>query len=134
MKDKGIKETAYTGTVLDSSNSPVLDFNQADYEQALEQEDVILLYFYAKWCPICREEIPKMYDAFEEFNTDGVIGFRVNYNDGDTDEHEENLAREFGVAYQHTKVILKNGERVLKSLESWGKQRYLDELEKAVNQ
>lgn len=59
-----------------------------------------------------------------------VIGFRVNYNDNQTDNDECNLAREFGVAYQHTKIFVKNGTRILKSPEGWNKDRYLIEINK----
>lgn len=108
------------------------DFSKGKYEEALNSDKLIVLYFYANWCPICKEEVPKLYSAFNELTTDKVIGFRVNFNDSDTDSDEENLAREFGVAYQHTKVFVKNGSRVLKSPESWEKDRYLDEIQKAL--
>ena len=49
-----------------------------------------------------------------------------------TDADEKNLAREFGVAYQHTKVLLKNGKRILKSPETWDKARYLKEINTAL--
>jgi len=65
--------------------------------------------------------------------TGDVVGFRVNYNDGETDSFEEGLAREFGIAYQHTKVIIQDGERVLKSPETWNKDRYLSELAAVLN-
>ena len=69
-----------------------------------------------------------MEKAFNELSSDKVVGFLVNYNDDQTDDDERNLAREFGVAYQHTKVFLKDGQRILKSPESWNKDRYLNEL------
>ena len=69
-----------------------------------------------------------MEDAFDELTGDRVIGFRVNYNDNQTSEAERELASEFGVAYQHTKVFLKNGERVGKYPDSWDKDRYLTEI------
>ena len=118
--------------VLAGYVSKLYDFNKAKYDEALKSEKLVVLYFYADWCPICKAEVPKLYEAFNELTTDKVIGFRVNYNDTETDEDEKALAREFGVAYQHTKVFLKNGERVLKSPESWEKQRYLEEINKVL--
>jgi len=59
-----------------------------------------------------------------------VIGFRVNYNDDFTDDDERALARKFGVAYQHTKVFVKNNKRLLKAPDSWGKNRYGTEIAK----
>lgn len=120
----------FSGTILAGNSAPLIDFNKADYDKALASGKIVFLYFYANWCPICRAEFPGMQEAFNELSTDKVIGFRVNYNDDETDEDEKNLARQFGVAYQHTKVGLKNGERVLKSPEGWDKQKYLSEINK----
>ena len=121
-----------TGEVLAGKTSPLYNFTKAKYDEAIKSDKLVVLYFYADWCPICKAEVPKLYAAFDELTTDKVVGMRVNYNDSDTDSDEENLAREYGVAYQHTKVFIKNGQRILKSPESWEKQRYLDEIAKAL--
>lgn len=121
-----------TSGVLAGKSSPLYDFSKAKYDEAIASDKLVVLYFYADWCPICREEVPKMYEAFNELTSDKVIGFRVNYNDNETDDNEVSLAKEFGVAYQHTKVFVQNGQRILKSPESWEKQRYLDEIQKAI--
>ena len=124
----------FSGTVLAGTSAQLLDFNKADYDKAIASDKVVALYFYADWCPICKKEFPKMEAAFNELTTDKVVGFRVNYNDSDTDMDEENLARQFGVAYQHTKVFLKNGVRILKSPDTWDKNRYLSEINSALLQ
>jgi len=121
-------ELVYKGKKLAGDSSPLLDFTPEDYAAAKLSDKLVVLYFYANWCPICREEFPKMEDAFDELTGDRVIGFRVNYNDNQTSEAERELASEFGVAYQHTKVFLKNGERVGKYPDSWDKDRYLTEI------
>lgn len=127
MTDK----SGYAGKTLAGTDATkYLDFNKADYDKALKEKKKILLYFYANWCPICKREQPETFAAFNELKDPDLIGFRVNYRDSDTDADEEALAKEFGVSYQHTKVILKNGERVGKFPDSWDKQRYLEELSK----
>ncbi|MBI2647160.1 thioredoxin family protein [Candidatus Woesearchaeota archaeon] len=130
-KNTTMEKSIYQGKVLAGTESTkYLDFNKADYDKALKEKKKILLYFYANWCPICRLEQPKTFAAFNEIKDADLIGFRINYRDSDTDADEEALAKEFGVSYQHTKVILKDGQRVLKAPDSWDKQRYLDELAK----
>lgn len=119
---------SYTGAVLAGSQSPLLEFTKADYDKALASNDLIVLYFYANWCPICRAEFPLMQAAFNQLGRGGVVGFRVNFNDDETDEFEKALAREYGVAYQHTKVLVQSGKRILKSPETWDTARYISEI------
>ncbi|MBI4020594.1 MAG: thioredoxin family protein [Candidatus Aenigmarchaeota archaeon] len=130
--DTGGTQAGYSGAVLAGSSAPVIDFNKADYDNALQSDKLVVLYFYANWCPICRAEIPEMYAAFDQLSTGNVVAFRVNFNDDQTDADERGLAEQFGVPYQHTKVFLKNGQQVLKSPESWNKDRYLSEINKAL--
>lgn len=129
MMEKG--EMKYSGAVLAGKSALLLDFRKADYDAAPAGK-LVVLYFYADWCPICRAEIPRLYEAFDELDNENVIGFRVNFNDGSTDADERALARQYGIAYQHTKVFVKNGQQVLKSPETWEKQRYLAEINKAA--
>lgn len=134
-KTSGESMMKYTGAILAGKSAPLLDFVKADYDAALKSDKLVVLYFYANWCPICKNETANaLYPAFNELTTDKVIGFRVNYNDNQTDNDEKNLAREFGVAYQHTKVFVRNSQRTLKSPEGWDKTRYLDEISKALGQ
>ncbi len=136
MDDVVIKNSegmSYAGEILAGNGSAILlDFEQSDYEKALAGDTPVFLYFYAKWCPSCRAEVPKMQAAFNDETATAVIGFRVNYKDKDTDDFEKGLASEFGIGYQHTKVALINGERVLKSPEQWDTSRYLSELNNLV--
>ncbi len=118
--------------ILAGKNSFYMEFNQADYESALKSGKIIFLDFFANWCPICREEAPEIKAGFDNLTTDRVIGFRVNYNDSDTDKDEKELAEKFGITYQHTKVILKQGMVVLKDLESWDRQKFAEEINKLL--
>lgn len=127
------KDASFRGAVIAGSSAPLLEFNQRDYETALEHNRVVVLYFYASWCPLCKKEFENTKAAFNAYEGDDLVGFRVHFNDGEVTPEMEALAREFGVAYQHTKVFIKDGERVLKSPETWNTERYLNEFAKATN-
>lgn len=134
MMDKSETMMKYSGAILAGKSAPLLDFVKADYDAAIKTDKLVVLYFYANWCPICRAEFPVMQKAFNALTTDKVIGFRVGYNDDQTDNDEKNLAKQFGVAYQHTKVFVKDGQRILKSPETWDEKRYSTEISKSLNQ
>lgn len=131
MENNVSGSTGYTGKILAGSSAPLIDYNKEDYDKASGSGKVVLLYFYATWCPICRAELPELYAAFNELTTYRVIGFRVNYNDGDTDADESALAQQYQVPYQHTKVIIKDG-KATKYPDGWNRQRYLAEINKVI--
>jgi len=123
----------YTGDQLAGNSAPLLDFNQADYERALLEYPFVFLYFYANWCPICLEEVPNaLYPAFNQLDSDQIIGFRVNFKDSATDRDEQELARQFAVPYQHFKLILKDGQPVFNSNQEWTTQDYLDNIDSII--
>ncbi len=125
----------YTGTVLAGKSAPLLDYNKTDYDAVIASDKLVVLYFYANWCPICKEEVANaLIPAFDELTTDKVVGIRVDYKDSNTDKDEENLARQYGVSYQHTKVFVKNGKQISKAPDGWNKSRYITEINKALTQ
>ena len=56
MMDKGETMMKYSGGVLAGKAAPLLDFVKADYDAAVKSDKLVVLYFYANWCPICKEE------------------------------------------------------------------------------
>ncbi|MEO6509113.1 MAG: thioredoxin family protein [Patescibacteria group bacterium] len=123
-----VMNSSYTGKVLAGTSSPYLEFNQKDYEMAQKSGKTIFLDFYANWCPICRAEAPDLQAGFNTLKSDQVVGFRVNWQDDQTDENEKRLSSEFKVPAQHTKIILKNGKEVLRTSESWDKEMFAQEI------
>ena len=105
-------------------------FDQTEYEQALADNKIIVLNFYADWCPSCTAEQPAIREAFNNNQNIDIIGFEVNFRDSQTDEFEEELAKQHGIVVQGTKIILKNGEQVQKAPQHWNKEKWAEELGK----
>lgn len=106
-------------------------FSQEKFEEAKAANSIILLEFYANWCPICAAQKPEIQSAFQEISNPKIVGFQVNYRDTETEAAEENLARKYGVTYQHTHVIIDSGEnQLLKEIATqWDKKTAKQKLE-----
>lgn len=126
------KVAGYTGELLAGTTTPYIVFNKTDYDRAKTEGKLIVLNFYANWCPICRAEAPDARAAFDSLSNPHVVGFQVNFKDDQTDEDEKALAQEFAVPYQHTKIILKDGKDVLKETAQWSKEQFVAEINTAA--
>ncbi|MBI2142785.1 redoxin domain-containing protein, partial [Candidatus Woesearchaeota archaeon] len=111
------------------------EFDKESYEAALSEGKYVFLDFYANWCPICKAEEPEIKAAFNELGVENVTGFRVNYNDDQTDSNEKALAKKFGITYQHTKIVVAPDEKVVsRTLRQQSKQEVLDQIKQATAQ
>lgn len=133
--DESSSSVAFAGNVLVDGGTKFIEFNQDDYSAAKDSGKTVVLYFYANWCSICRAETLVLEESFKELNSEKVIGFRVNFQDDDTDDVEKELAKEFSVVNQHTKVILKPGGSSQVDPAPWAdKEKYLTALEPALRE
>lgn len=62
-----------------------------------------VLFFYANWCPTCKPADASFTKNVTQIPADVTL-IRVNYNDTETDQAEKELAKKYGVTYQHTFV------------------------------
>lgn len=62
-----------------------------------------VLYFYASWCPTCKPADENFTQNASKIPEDVTL-IRVNYNDPETDLEEKDLAKKYGITYQHTFV------------------------------
>lgn len=121
--------------LLAGTTTKYFRFNKAHYEKSVSEGKTIFLDFHANWCPICARENPKILAAFNELNNPNIVGYQVHYNDRETNDDEEEMAKKYGIVSQYTKVILdKNGAIVLKTLEILDKDRIINEINKALSE
>lgn len=90
---------------VESSNYKL--YSKTEYEKALAEKKVTMLYFTANWCPICREQEPVNMEALKSLEEDkDIIAFRVHILDSETTKETEALAEKYDISYQHTTVII----------------------------
>jgi hypothetical protein len=126
--DTGLLGPKYHGQVLAGNKTPYIDFNNEDYEEATDDGKIILLYFYAPWSASSEADQYIIYKAFNDMVSPKIIGFRVDYQDDDTDATEARLASEFKVDATQTKVVLKDGKVLQKSTTKWYENDYVRQL------
>ena len=117
--------------ILAGTKSKYYRFDKSLYEKSLQEGKIVFLDFHANWCPICKAEQPNIFAAFNQLNNENIVGYEVHYSDDETNSDDNEMAKKFGITYQHTKVSLdKNGNVALKSLEVFSKDRIINELNK----
>ena len=117
------------GQILAGSNPYYIDFNEEDFNAALNSQKLVILNFYANWCPSCKQEDNQIREAIKETNLlDSTVIFRINYKDWDTSEKEKELAQKYQIITQGTKVMFVNGEQTQKTPQHYTKQQYLELL------
>ena len=96
--DEPPRQQAETG---ESSAHSVISFTLPDLEgeqQSLEQwqGQVVMVNFWAPWCPPCREEVPAFIELQEKYADKGftIVGITV-----DTHENAQTFADTMGINY-----------------------------------
>lgn len=61
--------------------------------------DVVLINFWTTWCPPCREEMPALQEAYENYMDEGFTVLAVNWTQVDDPEQVEPFVRELGLTF-----------------------------------
>jgi len=94
------------------ADSRYVEYSKTALEKAAANRRV--LFFYASWCPTCRPADANFKENISKIPEDVTV-IRVNYNDPETDQEEKDLAKEYGITYQHTFVQIDDkGKEVTK--------------------
>lgn len=83
------------------ADSRYVEYSKTVLEKAATNRRV--LFFYASWCAICRPADANFKENAGKIPNDVTL-IRVNYNDPETDQEEKELAKKYGITYQHTYV------------------------------
>ncbi|MCR4264293.1 MAG: hypothetical protein NUV98_06270 [Candidatus Roizmanbacteria bacterium] len=133
----GMVDAAHAGEsgqiISGETTAPYRMFDSHRYEQALADEQVLVLYFCSAEDPICQVESPDIAEGFDKLTVSNVVGFQIDYNQETMSEYEKNLVETFDIDTQHTKLVLVDGEEALRSSEAWTTPRFVEAIGKVVN-
>jgi len=109
------------------------DFTQAKYDAAIAAGEPIYLFFFANWCPTCRDQEPvneQVFSSYPKF----FHAFRVHVLDNKVSTDEDNLAKQFKVTRQHTMILIdSNGTEVARTIGTRSAAQLQNDLTKITN-
>ncbi|MGN1215085.1 MAG: TlpA family protein disulfide reductase [Candidatus Cryptobacteroides sp.] len=66
---------------------------------------IVVLDFWASWCPDCRKELPAIQAAYEKYGKEGVVFIGVSFDD-DKDKWSK-AVEDYGLGYHHVSELRK---------------------------
>lgn len=108
------------------SAGEIKPFNQEEFDKARSDGEVVLLDFYATWCPTCRKQQPVIAEALSQEQFSSVVAFKVDYDSA------SDLKQEFKIQRQSTLVLLKGKEEKGRLVASTDKDEIVDLLKKGL--
>lgn len=102
--DSGTPVASATGDSADTTEGVVLNLDDSNLEEQIK-EGVVLVDFWATWCPPCRMQGPILDEVAAE------LGQRAKVAKVDTDKNKESAAK-YGIRSLPTLLIFKDGEEV----------------------
>lgn len=95
--------------------SVYLQYSKNDYDKALSEKRVILLYFASNWCSECQDQSVINSEVMEQMLFESIVGLNIHILDSETTIESDALAQKFEVTKENSFVILdKNGGVVFK--------------------
>lgn len=110
-KNKPVEVIEENPTQVETSNPSVYkDYTKEDYDKALAEKRVLVLFFTSNWCQECLSQDFLNQEVFGELDNKGVVGLRLHVLDSETTIESDAVAKKFDVTKESSFVILdKNG-------------------------
>ena len=86
--------------------SAFIAYTKEQYDLALSEKRVLVLFFTSNWCKECLEQESILQDIFKSLDKEGVVGFSIHILDSETTTETDALAKKFDVTKESSFVIL----------------------------
>lgn len=103
MGDKAMMDDEQSSSANKMTGSRYVQYSKSVFDSVSSNRRV--LFFYASWCPTCKPADASFTQNSNKIPENTTV-IRVNYNDPETDQSEKDLAKKYGITYQHTFVQL----------------------------
>ena len=109
---KNVASPTPTETVVEEVAVPslYLNYSKEEYDKALTEKRVALLFFTANWCSLCTDQDDVNAEVLARLTKEGVVGLKAHILDSETTVETDALAKKFDITKENSLVILdKNG-------------------------
>lgn len=86
--------------------SVYLPYSKIEYDKAIAEKRVALLYFSSNWCSECQEQNNINSEVLLEMLDDSIVGLNIHILDSETTIETDALAQKFEVTKENSFVIL----------------------------
>ncbi len=86
--------------------SVYLPYSKIEYDKAIAEKRVVLLYFSSNWCSECQEQNDINSEVLLEMLDDSIVGLNIHILDSETTTETDALAQKFEVTKENSFVIL----------------------------
>lgn len=134
-KNKTVEENQTENTTEKVSKAAYYkDYSKTDYDLALNEKGVLVLYFTSNWCNECISQDTLITELFSKLEKTGVVGLKIHILDSETTIETDLLAKKFDVTKENTLIILdKDGSLVFKYVGTLESDVLKQKIEEVVN-
>lgn len=111
-----------------------IDYTKEDYNKALLDKRILVLFFTSNWCQECLDQEIVNKNVFEELSKEGIIGLKIHILDSETTTETDALSQKFDITKEQSFVILdKNGAVYFKYSGILGSEQLKQKIMEVVN-